>query len=124
MFRQNPVVIDFSKIPDESLEIAKAIFKADGTLYRTKPKKEGVTGDCKYVWREVAFHISTNPQHHCMPVTSCFDLETYDENGKWSSRLASIREQELKVHIKNILNAVPLKDQPGTRRWLKALGQI
>lgn len=118
-----PVVIDFSKVPAESLDIAKEIFKKDGTLYKSKPKKDGISGDCLYVWRMLAFHISTNPQHHCMPVTASFDLETYDENGKWSSRLAHVREKELKVHIDNILNLIPTRKQSGTMRWLKAFGQ-
>lgn len=36
----------------------------------------------------LAFYMSTNRQHQCMPVTADFDLETYDENGKWPANLA------------------------------------
>lgn len=123
MFRSEQPVLDFSKVPAESLHIAEAIFKKNGTLYSTKPKNAKVNGDMKYCWRMIAFHISTNPQHHCMPVTASFDLETNDENGQWSARLAHLREKELKIHIDNILNLIPTRKQSGTMRWLKALGQ-
>lgn len=112
--------IDFSKLSGETLQIAQQIFKKNGTLYASKPKS--ANGDAKYVWRHLSFHISTNPQHHCMPVTASFDLETYDENGKWSSRLAMVRENELKVHINKILDLVPTHKQAGTMRWARAFG--
>lgn len=28
-----------------------------------------------YIWRMVAFQVSTNPQHHCMPMTADFGLK-------------------------------------------------
>jgi len=114
--------IDFSKLSPETLSIAEKIFKKDGTLYSSKPTK--ANGDQKYVWRQVAFFISKKPQHQCMPVTASFDLETYDDNGKWSSHLAHIREKELNTPIKEILDAIPVFQQAGLLRWARAFGRI
>lgn len=112
--------IDFSKLSGESLYMASQVFKKDGSFYASKPKK--ASGDGKYVWRMLAFFISSNPMHQCMPVCASFDLETYGDDGKWSSRLAQVREKELQAVIDEILNQIPLRNQAGTRRWLKAFG--
>lgn len=114
-------VIDFTSLSQEANNIAKQISKKDGTLYKSKPKKDGVSGDCQYIWRHLVFYVSQNRQHQCMPVTASFDLETYDDNGKWCSRLAMKREKELEPIIREILDNIPLHKQSGTIRWLKAL---
>lgn len=113
-------VIDFTNLSPEALNIAKHITKKDGTIYRSKPKKEGISGDCQYVWRHLVFHVSQNRQHQCMPVTADFDLETYNDEGKWCSRLAMKRGKELEPIIREILQNIPLYKQSGTMRWLKA----
>jgi hypothetical protein len=41
-----------------------------GVIRRSKPKD----GNAAYVWRMVAFSVSTDPKQHCMPMTADFDV--------------------------------------------------
>lgn len=113
--------VDLSIFSDDVLSIVNQIFKKDGSLYKSKPLK--ATGEAKYVWRMLAFYMSTNRQHRCMPVTADFDLETYNENGKWSSRLAQEKTKELDKIVNNVLNTIPNEKLPGIKRWKKSFGK-
>jgi hypothetical protein len=112
--------INMSLFSDETLSILNQIFKNDGSLYKSKPKK--ASGDAKYVWRMLAFYMSKNRQHQCMPVTADFDLETYDENGKWSANLAHKKAKELDKIVDSVLKTIKSSDLPGLNRWKKAFG--
>lgn len=124
----------------EKLEIAKGIFTRSGEFRASKPKvvkksvkvvadcflgysynyankKEIIQGETAYVWRMVAFFISSNRQHQCMPVTAYFDLNgTVKEQNK--------RAKELDVLVDKITKLVPLHKQSGTLNWGRALGMI
>jgi|GEM_PF-4563203 len=51
------------------------ITSKNGELRSTKPKD----GNAAYVWRMVAFSLSTNPRHRCMPVTADFGVVVPDD---------------------------------------------
>ena len=110
--------VDLTIFSGETLDIVKQVFKNDGSLYKSKPTK--ASGEAKYVWRMLAFYMSTNRQHQCMPVTADFDLETYDENGKWSANLAHKKAKELDEVVNNVLKTIPNNNLPGLKRWKKA----
>ena len=46
----------------------------DGEIRASKPKD----GNAAYVWRMVAFSVSTISRHHCMPVTADFGVVVPD----------------------------------------------
>lgn len=113
--------VDLTRFSGKTAEIVSQVFKSDGSLYRTKPKN--ATGEAKYVWRMLAYYISTNRQYQCMPTTADFDLEALDENGKWSARVAQEQSKELDVFVENILKTIPSDKLPGILRWRKAFGK-
>lgn len=90
-----------------------------GELRASKPKHDG---ESAYVWRMVAFALSNNPQHHCMPVTADFDLpkEKYWGPGNYDARQTRCRE--LDVIVESVVRTVPVTRQAGTMRWARALG--
>lgn len=125
---------------EEELTIAKGIFTRSGNFRASKPKtakktvkkqddsfsgwsyyyaneKEILQGEVAYVWRMVAFFISPNRQHKCMPVTAEFDL-----NG--SVKKARQRAKELDILVNKIVGLVPIEKQSGTITWGRALGMI
>ena len=55
---------------DRAVPYIKEITGRDGTLRSSKPRD----GNAAYVWRMVAFQISSNYRHHCMPVTADFGV--------------------------------------------------
>ena len=105
--------------PDD-LRIAAEIFRPNGGIYQSRPKK--ASGEAQYVWRHVVFSLSTNPKHHCIPVTDDFymgqdywDLP-YDEKRQVLKLLDAI--------VDAITKLVPVTQQPGTIRWGRAFGII
>lgn len=69
------MIIDFSKLNDKDLEIAKNISKSNGSVYKTKPKN--ANGYEKYVWRLVGFMLASHGALACWPVTAEYDLHDY-----------------------------------------------
>lgn len=74
-------------------------------------------GDAAYVWRMVAFMVSQNRQHQCMPVTAEFDL-----GGTYTERMS--RAKTLDALVDKIVKIVPMRECHGALRWGKALGMI
>lgn len=110
---------------DEEMKIVNLIVKPNGTIRSTKPKvidTKPETGKAAYVWRMVAFQVSKNNVHHCLPVTATFDLPAFDENNKWCSSLADKMAKQLKSIEDAIVNQVPKNEWFGINRWGKALG--
>ena len=123
---------------EEQTAILNIIIKVDGTLRASKPplgKKTGMIDSdsfygytyawatdaerlkakAAYVWRMVAFAISPNPVHHCMPTTASFDLDgTFEE--------CRALEKELDAFADLIVKCVPVTKQHGTMRWAQAYG--
>ncbi len=156
------MIIDATKLS----QTAKFYFDAitiKGRLCSSKPKD----GAAAYVWRHVAFSLSTNPQHHCMPVTADFGItektipeswlpeapddyvkekaeKTYsrpDDVAFCLKHADSVEEYHRKFWkkydrrnywikwnldpvVKEIVDMVPVQNQPGTMRWAKVYGVV
>ena len=109
---------------NDEMEIINRIVKKNGKIRATKPKvKESdvISGDAAYVWRMVVFMVSPKAQHQCMPIAADFDLQTYDETGRWSAKLAQERAKQLDKIVDKIVDLVPKHQQYGVIRWAKAL---
>jgi len=132
------VKIHLLEMSEDEKAIIAIIIKNDGTLRASKPKlgkktrviapgstygytyawatdAERLQAKAAYVWRMVAFAISPNPIHHCMPTTTSFDLD-----GSFEERRAL--EKELDAFADRIVKCVPVKEQHGTMRWAQAHG--
>ena len=110
-----------TKLQGTDLEIAQGILKRNGELYASRPTK--ASGMSQYVWRMVAFSLSDRPAHQCIPVTADFHMtneEYWDKT--WDEKVA-IRER-LDAITKQIVDTVPVTEQPGTLRWARAFGVI
>lgn len=107
---------------DEEKEIVGIVVKKNGQIRATKPKvKSLVEGKAAYVWRMVAFLVSSKPEHQCIPVTADFDIEIRDENGRWDVRAVERVTKELKRVEDAIVNAVPKEQWHGVHRWKTAM---
>ena len=109
-----------ANLSETDLNIAKHIIGRNGALRSSKPKH----GEAAYVWRMVAFSISTNPQHHCMPMGADFDIDIKDANGRWDIKAVRNRTKELDVLVNSIVNNVPKSQWNGVIRWGQAFGMI
>lgn len=95
---------------------------ATGCLRASKPSpsvgpKFGLdAGEVQYVWRMVAFFISSNPQHHCMPVCADFYLPYADYQQRRQ------RSKELDLLVDAIVDTVAPANWHGVARWSRALG--
>ncbi len=107
--------------------ITRYLFKKDGTVRATKPKVDKnnpITGKAAYVWRMLVFAVSPKPQHQCMPCTADFDLPAYDENGKWSSKIARSMSKDLQPLEDLLLECIDKRQWFGVQRWARAFGVI
>lgn len=111
---------------DEAKTILNIVVKKNGQIRATKPKVDEskyVTGKAAYVWRMVAFLVSPNPVHQCMPMNADFDLPAYDKDGKWHYPIAHKMGEDLKYIEDAIVNAVPKDQWHSVHRWAKAFGK-
>jgi hypothetical protein len=67
----------------------------------------------------VAFYVSPNPQHQCMPWGADFDLPT-----KYILTTGKELRKPLDELVDKIVDTIPVLSQSGTMRWGKALGMI
>ena len=96
----------------EESEAAQKIVGRGNRLRASKPK---TCGKASYVWRMVAFQISPNRQHQCMPMCADFDIDgKYDERKAITDKLDGL--------VKRIVDTVPSDQLHGVNRWGKALG--
>jgi len=120
---KNPVInISETNLSGRDLEIAKKLLGRGGRLRSTKPKNDG---EAAYLWRMVAFQVSTNPQHWCMPVTAEYDLpeEYWDRNDiHGAAKRRQERIKELKEIEDAIMKTIPKNEWHGINRWGKAFG--
>ena len=99
----------------QALRYAREITKDDGTLYASKPGKASPEG--RYVWRMVVFLVSPRPQHQCMPVTAAWEL------GYWTDQRDALTK-DLDAIADQIVDAVPVQQWHGVKRWGHALGYL
>ena len=109
----------------DQMNIVKCILKKDGSIRLSKPKIKNTdhkTGKAAYIWRMLAFQVSKNPVHHCMPVCATFDLPAYDDCGRWRSNLANEMARDLKVIEDEIMKQISCLQWYGIKKWSRALG--
>ena len=103
-----------------------AVNRRNGRLYASRPKKGG--GECRYLWRMLAFYLSRKPEHHCMPVTAGDSVGPDHEHGEslaeGRARYEARRKRcgELDEIVKKVIDQVPVSRQYGALRWARALG--
>ena len=104
---------------DEEREILSMIVNSrTGELRVTKPrvdKSNYVTGRAYYVWRNIMFFISRNPQHHCLPIGS----DLYLSHRDWKNRNQVIKE--LDAFVDRIVDSFPKTEWRGVARWSAAI---
>ena len=100
------------------LSLAKEILKPDGRLFASKPNK--ASGDVQYLWRMVAFGISPNPKHQCLPIMAEFDLDI--AMGGYDYYEVRKRTTVLDNLALRIERSLPLEDRHGTMTWARVLG--
>jgi hypothetical protein len=99
----------------DDFALVQAIVKRDGTLRASKPEK--ACGEAKYLWRMVAFAISPEPRHHCMPMMAFCDLP-----GRYGSDEYRAAEARCSAIEKVVVAATPKSQQHGVQRWASAFG--
>ena len=119
-------VVTFPSTLDASLRpLFDKIVGRGGRLRASKPpvsKDDPTSGEAAYVWRMVAFQVSPNGKHHCMPCTADFDLPTiyWDRTDPSSHDRRRARIKELDAVVDAIVNTVPKNEWHGIRRWSRA----
>ena len=98
-----------AELTTEQRQIARGIVNRSGNLYKSRPTNK--SGDTQYVWRMVAFFVSPVRAHQCMPVMAEFYIGERD----WDKRRA--RTKELDQIVDAVVNAVPVEEWNGVRRW-------
>jgi len=134
-------LIEKSNLTDAEKKIARRICatrgKNTGNLRTSKPPIKRIehenplgyypiweikNGEAAFVWRHVAFMISENHRHHCMPVMAFCDLTdgVQKEDGAWIKRSREEQKEyekklmDLAGKIVDLVN--PLRWN-GVRRW-------
>jgi len=92
-------------------------FAGDGHYDYADPiaARQGMTA---YIWRNVAFSVSPNPQHQCMPVMDFCDLP-----GKYGAEQRALAKQ-LDAIVNVVVASVPKTQWHGVARWGQAFGMI
>jgi hypothetical protein len=88
-----------------------------GHEYDYANDKDKEAGIAAYVWRMVAFQVSDNPKHTCMPVLAFCDLPQHyqGEERKSIERMAD-------AIVKAIVDSIPPSEWRGVARWGRAMG--
>jgi hypothetical protein len=139
-----------TKMTADQWELAAPCFaksKGASRLRTSRPTK--ASGATQYVWRMVAFIVSTNPQHHCMPVGADFYIKDSEfahrtdqyipklltENcqqtvDNWSAKTWDMMHrgeqrrkyisEELEPIIEIIIDTIPKSQWRGAHRWHQA----
>lgn len=134
----------------EQWELAAPCFaKSKGALRLRASRPTKAKGATQYIWRNVAFIVSTNPQHHCMPVGADFyikDEEFAHRKDKYIPKLVTENcqqtvdswntktwemmhksekrrnyiKQELDPIVDIIIDNIPKSQWRGAHRWNRA----
>jgi hypothetical protein len=134
-----------TKLTQQQMNIATQIFSKRNNIYRVRASKPKY-GPSAYVWRMIVFTVSTNPQHHCIPVGADFyindtdfahrtdqyiprdphcetvknwDTKTWNQMHKGEKRRQYIK-QELDPIVDIITETIPKSQWRGAHRWHKA----
>ena len=106
-----------SQKPEIDYTIVEKPVKFGDKIHIRKYREPDYEGGCAaYLWRMVAFSISPNYQHHCMPVCAYYDLPGDTEEDR---RILAKMMDEL---ADKIVNGVKVSEWHGVRRWASVLG--
>ena len=72
-------------------------------------------GRTAYIWRHVAFNVSPDSQHHCMPCTDIFYIQDWTDKAE-IARLDAI--------VDVVVKSIDPRLWYGVNRWGRALGMI
>lgn len=100
----------------EEMALARAIVNPTTGCLRASRPAQGGPAAC--LWRMVAFMISPDPRHQCMPSTAILDLPGDDYPSR--RRLAV----ELHALADRIVGTVPPEEWHGVIRWGQVFGRI
>jgi hypothetical protein len=129
MTRYAMPVIKIEALEGEAADYARRITVADGggarILRSSKPTAKG-QGRAAYVWRMVAFSVSSNPRHQCMPCTADWDLADDYRGADRRVDHDALRAEcgRLDKIVDQIVAVVPKEQWAGVIRWGNALGVI
>lgn len=139
------------KMTAEQWELAAPCFaKSKGATRLRASRPTKAKGASQYIWRMAAFIVSTNPQHHCMPIGADFyinddefehrtdkyipklvtpncqntvdnwDTKTWERMHKSEKRRNYIK-QELDPIVDIIIDNIPKEQWRGAQRWKQAI---
>jgi hypothetical protein len=140
-----------TKLTPEQMNLVGGCFANRGGKLRlraSRPTKE--KGATQYIWRMIAFIVSPNSQHHCMPVGADFYINESDYShrtdqyiprletdhdretvNKWNQKTWDMmhRGEKRKKYIKEeldpivdiVIENIPKNQWHGAKRWHKAL---
>jgi len=127
--------VNLELLDGDALEYARRITKKDGTLRASKPPMRYTLvphpwggmmrqydlqdASAAYIWRYVAFYVSPNPKHQCIPTLADLDLP-FDEPSEADAYIKNV----LNPIIDAIVDAVPVSQWHGVRRWGQAFGVV
>lgn len=111
-----PIIrLEEAELTPEQHKIAEGILSSrgdrEGRLRVSRPLAK--SGETQYVWRMVAFNVSSRQQHHCMPVMAFSYLpgKTREETLEIIDRLDEI--------VDKIVDTVPPDEMHGALRWMR-----
>jgi len=129
--------------------VAPCFAKSKGAIRLRASRPTKAKGASQYIWRMIAFVISTNPQHHCIPIGADFyindtdyahrddkyipraetehdretvakwDAKTWERMHKGTQRRKYMSE-ELDPIVDLITESIPKSQWRGAHRWHKA----
>lgn len=83
-----------------------------GYEYHYRNEADARKGCTAYIWRMVAFYVSSDAKMSCMPTTASFWLPTSDRE----------LEKRMNAIVDAVVDTIPRRQQYGLNRWAKALG--
>jgi hypothetical protein len=114
--------LDSLPLDEADKAIVRRIMNGDRLRASAPPVPRPYTADAGlayYVWRMVAFSVSPNPQHHCMPVTA--DFYTPYRFGTPERKALIARGDRIENAV---VKSIPPAEWHGIRRWGNAFGSI
>lgn len=91
-------------------EVIERMTNAQGEILQSRPKDDGThyARWAYYVWRMVAWTISNEPPHVCMPVLAYMDTN--------ASEIPALDEL-----VDKIVGLIPKSEWKGIQRWARVL---
>lgn len=119
--RSIPIDLSSIDLTEREYRIANRILNK-GNLRASKPTvkpEDPETGIAAYVWRMVAWSVSDDRKHQCMPVCADFDLP-----GRYGSDERKAAQAEGDLLEDKITKSIPPTQWRGILRWGEAYGLV